>query len=144
MSYNLTKTMKKSAKLNNLAVHKRELNTLLDLSLVDNIDIDYPVFDDFWEQVKDVISTDAFPYESNVIAMFKPNKHDWAEVRAVYNRHYVFSEKTGKILYRILEVIAVKVTYVAHETLSMHDVGTPYEGFAGSKYAHGERIDYEI
>lgn len=144
MKYKLTKQMKKTASVNNLKEHTRESKVLLDMSLVDDVQIDYPVSDSFWDAVAENIATDAFPYESEVIVMFKPNNFDWAEVRARYNRHYVFSEKTGKLLYRILEVIAVKVTYIEHKTLNMHDVGTKYDGFAGSKYKLGERIDYEI
>ena len=144
MNYQLTKQMKKTAVANNLKEHKREPKVLLDLALVDNVQLEYPVSDDFWWQVKDSIATDSFPYENCVITMFKPNKFDWVEVRAVYNRHYVFSKKTGTLLYRILEVVAVKVTYVEHKTLAMHDVGTKYESFAGDRYALGGRYDYEI
>lgn len=142
--YNLTKQMKKSAGLNNLKEHTREPKVLLDLSLVDDVQIDYPVDDSFWNAVVENIATDSFPYENSVITMFRPNKFDWAEVRAVYNRHYVFSKKTGNLMYRILEIVAVKVTYVEHKTLAMHDIGTKYEGFAGDKYALGGRFDYEI
>lgn len=144
MKYNLTKQMKKTAGLNNLKEHNREPKVLLDLSLVDEVQLDYPVSDDFWDAVVENIATDSFPYESDVITMFKPNNFDWAEVRARYDRHYVFSAKTGNLLYRILEVTAIKVTYIEHKTLSMHDIGTKYEGFAGNKYHIGERFDYEI
>lgn len=144
MKYKLTKQMKKTAGLNNLEEHSREPKVLLDMSLVNNVQTDYPFDSALINAVKENIATDAFPYENNVITMFKLNKFDWVEVRAVYNRHYVFSKKTGNLLYRILEVIAIKVTYVEHKTLAMHDVGTKYEGFAGSKYSTGERFDYEI
>lgn len=144
MKYKLTKQMKKTAGLNNLEEHSREPKVLLDMSLVNNVQTDYPFDSALINAVKENIATDSFPYENNVITMFKPNKFDWAEVRAVYNRHYVFSKKTGNLLYRILEVIAIKVTYVEHKTLYMNDVGTVYEGFAGSKYSTGERFDYEI
>ena len=144
MKYKLTKQMKKTAGLNNLEEHIKEPKVLLDMSLVDNVQIDYPFDGALINVVKENIATDSFPYENNVITMFKPNKFDWAEVRAVYNRHYVFSKKTGNLLYRILEVIAIKVTYVEHKTLYMNDVGTVYESFAGSKYSTGGRFDYEI
>lgn len=144
MKYKFTKQMKRTATVNNLREHSREPQVLLDLSLVKDVHIDYPADSDFWDAVAENLATDAFPWESNVVTMFKPNKFDWAEVRAVYNRHYIFSKKTGNLLYRILEVIAIKVTYVEHKTLYMNDVGTVYEGFAGSKYSTGERFDYEI
>lgn len=144
MKYKFTKQMKRTATTNSLREHSREPQVLLDLSLVKDVHIDYPADSDFWDAVAENLATDAFPWESNVVTMFKPNKFDWAEVRAVYNRHYVFSKKTGNLLYRILEVIAIKVTYVEHKTLYMNDVGTVYEGFAGSKYSTGERFDYEI
>ena len=144
MKYKFTKQMKRTATTNNLRVHNREPQVLLDLSLVKDVHIDYPADSDFWDAVAENLATDTFPWENNVVTMFKPNKFDWAEVRAVYNRHYVFSKKTGNLLYRILEVIAIKVTYVEHKTLYMNDVGTVYEGFAGSKYSAGERFDYEI
>jgi len=144
MKYKFTKQMKKTATTNNLREHSREPKVLLDLSLVKDVHIDYPVDSDFWDVVAENLATDTFPWENNVVMMFKPNKFDWAEVRAVYNRHYVFSKKTGNLLYRILEITGVKVTYVEHKTLYMNDVGTVYEGFAGSKYSTGERFDYEI
>lgn len=144
MKYNLTKQMKKTTTLNNLTAHTREPKVLLDLSLVDNLDLDYPVFDDFWDAVKESIAKDSFAYESEVIVMFKPNDFDWAEVRARYDRHYVYSKKTGNLLYRILEITAIKVTYIAHKTRAMHDIGTSYEAFVGDKYHVGERFDHEI
>ena len=144
MKYKFTKQMKRTATTNNLKVHSREPQVLLDLSLVKDVHIDYPVDSDFWDAVAENLATDAFPWENNVVTMFKPNKFDWAEVRAVYNRHYVFSKKTGNLLYRILEITGVKVSYIEHKTLAMNDVGTVYEGFAGSKYSTGERFDYEI
>lgn len=142
--YKLTKQMKDTAGRNNLMVHTREPKVLLDLALVDDVQIDYPFDSMLITAVKESIATESFPYENTVITMFKPNKFDWVEVRAVYNRHYVFSKKTGNLLYRILEVTGVKVSYIEHKTLAMNDVGTVYDGFAGSKYSTGERFDYEI
>lgn len=142
--YKLTKQMKATAGRNNLLTHTREPKVLLDLALVDDVQIDYPVDDDFWKSVRENIAADAFVWENHVITMFKPNKFDWAEVRAVYNRHLVFSKKTGNRLYTILEITAIKVSYVEHKTLAMNDVGTLYEGFAGNKYSTGERFDHEI
>lgn len=142
--YKLTKQMKATAGHNNLMPHTREPKVLLDLALVDDVQIDYPFDSMLITAVKESIATESFPYENTVITMFKPNKFDWVEVRAVYNRHYVFSKKTGNLLYRILEITGIKVSYVEHKTLAMNDVGTLYEGFAGSKYGTGERFDHEI
>ena len=116
--YNLFKTVKKTAKENNLVIAENNIattKTLFDFSELDNIDIQE------WE--KDVIKADAL---KNVCSFNKESFYG-AEYdnytscigMALFVPHKIFEKKSGKHLYNIMQF--VKINHTHSERKSVYD-----------------------
>lgn len=109
-TYNLYKAVKKTARENNLLPVEYGNNVLLDASILADIDID----DEYRDAIIGNIQKYHIYHDRMGVFIVIYDKFVTFEVRAFFANHRIYNEKTGKKLYVISQITAVKVTKIQY------------------------------
>ena len=136
-TYDLYKTAKKTAKINNLAINE---NTLFDFSFLDSLK-EIPA------AAINAIMLDAMKtvkaYNKEQIYIDMPDQFTCFKAIVKYNVHRVFN-KTGKRLYNILEAAAIDFTYAERKSIYDFQYDENTINIKGNSGNFEPITDYEI
>lgn len=115
--YKLFKTVKKTAKENNLFPVQYGTNILTDVSILTDIPID----PDYRDIIIQNIQKYHIFHDRMAVFIVLYDKFTNFEIRATFANHNVYDAKTGKKLYTITQITNVKITEIKYKNIWKDD-----------------------
>lgn len=142
--YTLLKTAEKTAKENNLEYvngnRMSEVKMLFDFSFLETLNIRK----DEVNAIKADATKNCSAANRTAFVFYKAD--DWTICEAIvdFNVHKVYSEKSGKLLYRIMEARHIKYTYAERKSVYDRYYNENVRKFEEDSKTDSPMIDYEI